>query len=118
MLVFRGRYTLDCGLQGMQSLFETSDWRHQVIAINQLVDIKRGLLRSPEDRNRQPSDLDSVVSLHSLILQCFLCLQVIYLYLFFFYLTLDFCDLIIFLSSKVKVLVCATGLQELHWVYP
>lgn len=32
----------------MQSLLETSDRRHQVIAINQLVDIKPGLLKSPD----------------------------------------------------------------------
>ncbi len=48
MLHFSGRYTLKSGLKGMQSLFEIST-APQVIAINQLLDIKPGLLRSPED---------------------------------------------------------------------
>lgn len=47
MLLFTGRYrpTLDSGFKGIWSCFETSDQRNQVIAINQLVDIKPVLLR-------------------------------------------------------------------------
>lgn len=94
VLLFRGRCTLDRGLKGMLSLFETSDWRHQVIAINQLVDIKPGLLRSPEEQNRER--LISAQPLHSLILErFFFCLQVGVIYFW-----TSFSDYLSLLKSK------------------
>lgn len=83
-----------------------------MIAINQLVDIKLRLLRSPEEQNRKRliSTQWLVPHLGVLLLLASGC---DFLFSLLSSFTIRLLLLIIFLCSKVH----ATGLQELHWAY-
>lgn len=81
-----------------------------MIAINQLVDIKLRLLRSPEEQNRK-----CLISTQWLVphLGVLLLLASGCDFLFSLLSPFTILLLIIFICSKVR----ATGLQELHWAY-